>query len=82
MFLVRVVRDHKNNPTDVLLFGKGRIVIEWMQYVGEREYVRTRFKPEYAKSYGFKRECDAKRSAAYRYNKRYNMDVEIVEVDC
>jgi len=82
MFLVRVVREHKNDPTDVVLFGKGRIVIEWTQYAGEREYVRTRFNPECARNYGFKRECDAKRSAAYKLNKRYGMGVEIVEADC
>jgi len=82
MFLVRVVHDHKNDPTDVILLGKGRIIVEWMQYVGEREYVRDRFDVETARKYGFKRECDAKRSAAYKQNKGYGMDVTIVEVDC
>ena len=82
MFFVRGISNYKNNPKNVILLGKERIVVEWMQYVGEREYVRHRFNVETARKYGFKRECDAKRSSAYRMYKGYGMDTEIVEVDC
>lgn len=66
------------------LMGKEGHIIEMTGSHAKAVYTETSFNPYFARWYGYKRVCDAKRSYSYRYpenNKNWQTTVEIVAVD-
>lgn len=91
MYFVKVVSkatdDNQNfaGQKSITLYGKNET---WIMHVGSAaESTRTvrQFNESMARLYGYKRECDAKRSYMYKHpdnSKYWTSEASIVQIDC
>ena len=89
-FIKEVSRATKENPNfagevSIGVYGKAQELVALSGSHAERVHMVQEFNPYFAKDYGFKRECDARKSWIFRNpeNSRFwESEVSIIWLDC
>ena len=91
MYFVKIVsRAKESNPSfagdvSVSIYGKDQKLLAMMGNHAEKIHMMQDFNPWYAKDYGYKRKCDARRNWLFKNagNEKYwDEEASIVWIDC